>query len=127
MPLRRPEAKDLIKNYTLQHAESGLASDYTKRKNVIRVRLQGEQFLLQAKDVSGVIEWIEGIQSATNIALDLDERPMPKGPLFPRRRRRRRRGEGQDTATVVVHEQAPSHDPGSLRVNGSNQPTPPRT
>jgi hypothetical protein len=26
----------------------------------------------------------QGFQAATNIALDLDERPMPKGPLFPR-------------------------------------------
>ena len=26
----------------------------------------------------------KGIQAATNIALDLDERPMPKGPMFPR-------------------------------------------
>ena len=54
-----PDPKDLIKQYTLQHAESGLASDYQKRKNVIRVRMMGEQFLLQAKDVAAVIDWIE--------------------------------------------------------------------
>ncbi|KAI0763448.1 hypothetical protein BD413DRAFT_582495 [Trametes elegans] len=84
-----PDEKDLIRKYTLQHAESGLASDYTKRKNVIRVRMEGEQFLLQAKDVASVIDWIEGIQMGTNVALDLDERPMPRGPIFPRRRRRR--------------------------------------
>lgn len=54
-----PDAKDLIRAYTLQHAESGLASDYTKRKNVIRLRTEGEQFLLQARDVGGVIDWIE--------------------------------------------------------------------
>jgi hypothetical protein len=86
----------------MQQAESGLGSDYTKRKNVIRVRLEGEQFLLQAGDVDSVIEWIEvspffflvnfwsdrfagkGLQAATNIAMDLDERVMPRGPLFPR-------------------------------------------
>ncbi|KAI0355957.1 hypothetical protein OH77DRAFT_1401888 [Trametes cingulata] len=84
-----PDPKDLIRKYTLQHAESGLASDYTKRKNVIRVRMEGEQFLLQARDVASVIDWIEGIQMGTNVALDLDERPMPRGPIFPRRRRRR--------------------------------------
>jgi hypothetical protein len=50
---------DLIKAYTLQHAESGLGNDYLKRKNVIRVRMEGEQFLLQASDVAGVVEWIE--------------------------------------------------------------------
>ncbi|KAJ6514523.1 hypothetical protein DFH09DRAFT_941085 [Mycena vulgaris] len=84
-----PEPADLIRAYTLQHAESGLGNDYLKRKHVIRVRLEGEQFLLQARDVSDVVDWIEGLHSATDIALDLDERIMPKGPLFPRRRRRR--------------------------------------
>lgn len=51
--------RDLLRKYTLQGAESGLASDYLKRKNVIRIRMEGEQFLLQAKDVPAVIEWIE--------------------------------------------------------------------
>jgi hypothetical protein len=77
----------------LQNAESGLGNDYLKRKNVIRVRMEGEQFLLQAQDVAEVVEWIEALHAATNIALDLDERVMPKGPMFPRRRRRRRRPE----------------------------------
>ena len=54
-----PDRADLIKAYTLQHAESGLGNDYLKRKNVIRVRSEGEQFLLQAQDVMGVVEWIE--------------------------------------------------------------------
>jgi hypothetical protein len=84
-----PAASDLIKTYTLQNAECGLGLDYDKRKNVIRVKMDGEQFLLQAKDAMEVVSWIEGIQCGTNVALDLDERPMPRGPLFPRRRRRR--------------------------------------
>ena len=54
-----PDETRLIKAYTMQLAESGLGSDYLKRKHVIRVRLEGEQFLLQAKDVDSVIEWIE--------------------------------------------------------------------
>ncbi|KAF7973160.1 hypothetical protein HWV62_15945 [Athelia sp. TMB] len=89
-----PDPADLIRAYTVQHAESGLGNDYVKRKNVIRVRMEGEQFLLQAQDVADVVEWIEGFHAATNIALDLDERTMPKGPMFPRRRRRRRPREG---------------------------------
>ncbi|PPQ99337.1 hypothetical protein CVT24_009151 [Panaeolus cyanescens] len=79
-----PKESDLIRVYTMQHAESGLGKDYLKRRNVIRVRLEGEQFLLQGKDVGDVILWIEGLQAAANIALDLDERPMPRGPMFPR-------------------------------------------
>lgn len=84
------DENNLIKAYTMQQAESGLGTDYLKRKHVIRVRMEGEQFLLQAHNVDSVIDWIEGLQAATNIALDLDERVMPRGPLFPRRRRRRR-------------------------------------
>jgi hypothetical protein len=83
------DSAELLRVYTLQHAESGLGNDYLKRKNVIRVRMEGEQFLLQAQNIAAVVEWIEGFHAATNIALDLDERLMPKGPMFPRRRRRR--------------------------------------
>ncbi|KAG6330089.1 hypothetical protein ID866_9001 [Astraeus odoratus] len=55
----RPCKRDLIRAYTLQYAESGLGNDYLKRKNVIRVRLEGEQFLLQAPDIPSVVEWVE--------------------------------------------------------------------
>jgi hypothetical protein len=54
-----PGPEDLMRVYTLQNAESGIGNDYSKRKNVIRLRLDGEQFLLQARDVTGVVEWIE--------------------------------------------------------------------
>ena len=54
-----PSPKDLIKEYRLSNAESGLGTDYTKRRNVIRIRMEGEQFLLQAADVAGVVDWIE--------------------------------------------------------------------
>ncbi|KAG6377564.1 hypothetical protein JVT61DRAFT_15380 [Boletus reticuloceps] len=87
----KPHKSDLMRAYTLQHAESGLGNDYLKRKNVIRVRLEGEQFLLQAPDIPAVVEWIEGLHAGTNIALDIDQRQMPRGPMFPRRRRRRTR------------------------------------
>lgn len=42
-------------------AESGLAADYLKRKHVVRVRAEGEQFLIQAKDDRAVIDWIEAV------------------------------------------------------------------
>ncbi|GAA6048237.1 hypothetical protein JCM3770_006497 [Rhodotorula araucariae] len=80
----------LVRHYSLQHAESGLAADYVKRKHVVRVRAEGEQFLLQAKDDRGVIDLIEALQAATNVSLDLDARPLPKFITLPRRRRRRR-------------------------------------
>jgi hypothetical protein len=49
----------LIKQYTLQNAESGLAADYVKKKNVVRVRVEGEQFLLQTESAKDVVDWIE--------------------------------------------------------------------
>ncbi|KDN50163.1 hypothetical protein RSAG8_01499, partial [Rhizoctonia solani AG-8 WAC10335] len=96
----------LIRQYTLQGAESGLGSDYYKRRNVIRVRCEGEQFLLQAENVMQVVDWIECLQAGTNAALDLDERPMTKPPPFPRRRRRRR--------------VRPADDPNGNRASGAN-------
>lgn len=107
LPFHGPNA--LIKSYTLQGAESGLAADYLKKKNVVRVRVQGEQFLLQAESPKDVVDWIEAfqvcleysltrplvdvnlvfLQAGTNVSLDLDERPMPKIITLPRRRRRR--------------------------------------
>ncbi|KAH8923101.1 hypothetical protein BT69DRAFT_184600 [Atractiella rhizophila] len=83
-------SNQLIRHYSLQNAESGLAADYLKRKHVVRIRAEGEQFLVQAKDDAAVIHLIEALQAATNIALDLDRRPLPKFITLPRRRRRRR-------------------------------------
>jgi hypothetical protein len=53
------QQNQLVKQYTLQNAESGLAADYVKRKNVVRVRSQGEQFLLQTDSARDVVDWIE--------------------------------------------------------------------
>jgi hypothetical protein len=52
-------ANTLLRQYTLQHSESGLGSDYVKRRNVMRVRAEGEQFLLQADGVMSVVNWVE--------------------------------------------------------------------
>ena len=38
-----------VRVYSLQNAESGLAADYLKRKHVVRVRAEGEQFLLAVR------------------------------------------------------------------------------
>jgi hypothetical protein len=54
-----PQDQDLLHTYALSNAESGLGSDYVKRRNVIRVRMEGQQFLLQARDVASVVDWIE--------------------------------------------------------------------
>ena len=56
--------------------------------------------MLQVQDMMDVVDWIKvsccsflrvmaliiwkGLHAGTNIVLDLDERTMPKDPLFPR-------------------------------------------
>lgn len=53
------QTNHLVRQYTLQSAESGLAADYVKRKNVVRIRSEGEQFLLQTEGAREVVDWIE--------------------------------------------------------------------
>lgn len=89
-----PPKAGLVRNYTLQGAESGLAADYLKRRHVVRVRAEGEQFLLQTKSDRHVVDWIEAFQASTNVSMDLERRPMPKFITLPRRRRRRRPQDG---------------------------------
>lgn len=51
----------LIGSSRFTGAESGLAADYLKRRHVVRVRAEGEQFLIQCKDDRAVIDWIEAV------------------------------------------------------------------
>jgi len=55
-------------------------------------------FILSLKIISN----IQAFQSATNVALDLDDRPMPKIITLPRRRRRRVAGAAGTTGTGAV-------------------------
>ena len=63
----------MVKQYSLQNAESGLAADYVKKRNVVRVRAEGEQFLLQTDSAKDVVDWIE----VSLITFKLD-----RGPWF---------------------------------------------
>lgn len=101
-----PYGANVVKTYSLQRAESGLAADYIKRKNVVRVRLGGEQFLIQCVDQAHVVAWIEALQAATNVALDLDVRQMPKFITLPRRRRRRRGDERSQRERLLAAREA---------------------
>ncbi|WFD05639.1 hypothetical protein MVES1_000971 [Malassezia vespertilionis] len=82
-----------VHTYMLLNGECGLATDYTKREHVIRVRLERQQFLLQLRNDAHVVDWIEALHAGINVCTDLDERPMPKFHTLPRRRRRRRGSE----------------------------------
>ncbi|OCF45494.1 hypothetical protein I317_00742 [Kwoniella heveanensis CBS 569] len=111
----------LIKQYSLQGAESGLAADYHKKKNVVRVRVKGEQFLIQTGDAREVVNWIEAFQAATNVSLDLDERPMPKIITLPRRRRRRGQAGARNGAAATGAADANAAN-GTAAANTSDTP-----
>jgi hypothetical protein len=77
------------REYTLQYAEAGIATDYVKRKYVLRVRAEGEQFLMQCANEEQRDAWVEAVQAGSSIALALEDRNMPKHITLPRRRRGR--------------------------------------
>ena len=78
-----------FRDYTLQYAEAGIATDYLKKRYVLRVRAEGEQFLMQCSSEEDRDNWVETIQSGSSIALALEDRNMPKIITLPRRRRGR--------------------------------------
>lgn len=83
----------LLRSYTLQYADVGAASDYVKRTHVLRIRAEAEQFLLQLSTVIDFVAWAHSLQTAIDISLPLDERPLPRTRMIPRRNRRHRTGQ----------------------------------
>ncbi|WFD00579.1 hypothetical protein MYAM1_003330 [Malassezia yamatoensis] len=113
-------AEHRIRSYSLQNAECGFAADYTKRKHVIRIRVEGEQLLIQTRNDAHLVEWIEALQAAINVSTDLDARAMPNFMTLPRRRRRRRGSEAialrvnrasRDTTNPSRSPQSPVYPP----------------
>ncbi|KAI7154813.1 hypothetical protein KC349_g7419 [Hortaea werneckii] len=63
---------------SLQGADAGLAPDYSKRPYVFRLRAEGFQFLLAAADGLSALHWIDKLNAAATVSLDLDEREEPR-------------------------------------------------
>ncbi|KAK9476590.1 hypothetical protein V1514DRAFT_336446 [Lipomyces japonicus] len=113
----------LIKSYTLQYAQVGLATDYKKKPNVIRVRAEGHQFLLACADAHECVDWTIALQAACDLALPLDDRAIPRYRSIPSRRRTRRilpsarttttrrSSRDHDYAVLEVHVAQPEVDP----------------
>jgi hypothetical protein len=90
----------------MQDAQIGLAIDYPKRKNVLRIRFKtGHQYLIHADNKEECILWIEKLQSACNISSTIDERQMPMFITLPTRRRNNNgsNGSGGDYNAYVTH------------------------
>ncbi|KAI9497158.1 hypothetical protein BDB00DRAFT_805231 [Zychaea mexicana] len=68
--------------YTLsmQRVEAGLAPEFHKKPSVLRLRAAttGDQFLMRLMNTTDMVSWIEHLQAAANISLDLDTRKMPR-------------------------------------------------
>ncbi|CUM49253.1 unnamed protein product [Debaryomyces tyrocola] len=87
----RSKNKRLLRSYSLQHARLGLATDYKKRPNVLRVRIESEQLLLNFSMTQDLIDWHAAFCSGRDVSLDILQRELPRERTLPRRRRRRSR------------------------------------
>ncbi|RDA87562.1 hypothetical protein CP532_3986 [Ophiocordyceps camponoti-leonardi (nom. inval.)] len=74
----------LEKSYSLLHADAGIAADYTKRRYVIRVRAETDQFLLSCIELSTFVKWLESLFAAIGVAAPIDERDFPRDMSIPR-------------------------------------------
>lgn len=99
----RKQHKALDKSYSLQNAKIGLASDYKKRTNVLRMKVEDEQILLNFSTVQDVINWHLLLCVGKDVSVDLTERELPKYRTVPRRRRRRSRDHGNNNNTNNHH------------------------
>jgi hypothetical protein len=82
---------DLLKSYNLQHADVGIAADYVKRRYVIRVRAEADQFLLSCIEIQTFLLWLESLCAAIDVAPPLDDRKIPEEQSLRRVGRRRGR------------------------------------
>lgn len=95
-PARFLNSASLRRTYSLQHADFGLPSDFIRRNrlehedcSVLRVRCEGQQFLLRFTDVDEMIQWGAELSMGINVALDIQIRKYPDYRIFPRRRNHR--------------------------------------
>ncbi|ROT38529.1 hypothetical protein SODALDRAFT_164338 [Sodiomyces alkalinus F11] len=79
----------LLRAYTLQHADAGIAADYKKRRNVIRLRLETDQLLIACVESTTFVKWLDALFAAMAIAEPLEEREFPPDQSIPRTHRSR--------------------------------------
>lgn len=79
----------LERSYSLQHADVGIAADYHKRRYVIRVRAETDQFLISCVELKTFVKWLECLFAAIDVAVPIDERDFPRDQSIPRIQRLR--------------------------------------
>lgn len=81
---------ELLQTYSLQYAEVGIAADYEKRRFVMRLRVEGDQFLLSCLEIETFLVWIDALAAAIGLAPSLDDRKLPVDAALPRNTQRQR-------------------------------------
>ncbi|KAI5465533.1 hypothetical protein BGZ63DRAFT_411095 [Mariannaea sp. PMI_226] len=95
----------LEKSYSLLYADAGIAADYKKRRYVIRIRAETDQFLISCIELSTFIKWLEGLFAAIDVATPLDDRDFPRDMSIPRVQRLRWfRGQDPTPTTLDLSE-----------------------
>ncbi|KFY04823.1 hypothetical protein O988_00494, partial [Pseudogymnoascus sp. VKM F-3808] len=84
LTLKRSKPLAPPRTYSLQHAEAGIATDYLKRRYVIRLRVEADQLLLACDDATVHVAWLEALAAAIDVAPALDERSLPEDASLPR-------------------------------------------
>jgi hypothetical protein len=74
----------LERSCSLLYADAGIAADYKKRRYVIRVRAETDQFLLSCVELSTFVKWLESLFAAIDIAAPIDDRDFPRDMSIPR-------------------------------------------
>lgn len=74
----------LEKSYSLLHADAGIAADYTKRRYVIRIRAETDQFLLSCIELTTFVKWLECLFAAIDVAAPIEDRDFPRDMSIPR-------------------------------------------
>lgn len=69
---------EFLHSYSLAGVVVGIANDYIKKDNVLRVRAENDQFLFHCRGSQDTIDWLETFQAAANIADPLDTRVEPR-------------------------------------------------
>lgn len=95
----------LEKSYSLLYADAGIAADYKKRRYVIRIRAEADQFLISCVELSTFIKWLEALFAAIDVATPLDDRDFPRDMSIPRVQRIRWfRGQDPTPTTLDLSE-----------------------
>lgn len=77
----------LEQTYSLLHGDAGIAADYRKRRYVIRLRAETDQFLLSCVELGTFVTWLDHLFAALAIAPPIDERDFPRDQSIPRMQR----------------------------------------